>query len=121
MAFVGIARAGVLAPLAAVPSISQYSSIPAPTLLTAPTLQYAAAPAFVRAAPLAYSSAFAYTAPIAYAAPAPIAYTAPAVVGAIPGEAKYTALNRGALHEAPLPGHALSQTSLNLEPAPGTF
>lgn len=35
----------------------------------------------------------------------------------IPGEAKYLAINRGALHEAPLPGHKLSQTMLNLAPA----
>lgn len=61
-------------------------------------------------------------APIAVAAAAPVQHSyvvkqTPAVVAAVQGEAKYTAVNRGALHEAPLPGHSLSQTSVNLEPA----
>jgi Cuticle protein len=29
--------------------------------------------------------------------------------------------NRGAVHTAPLPGHAVSQTSVNVAPAPGTW
>ncbi|XP_055642915.1 uncharacterized protein LOC129779455 [Toxorhynchites rutilus septentrionalis] len=35
-------------------------------------------------------------------------------------EARFLAANRGALHEAPLPGHEISQIQLNLEPAPGS-
>lgn len=117
IAFVGFANAGILpaypyAAYAAAPlADGTYTSIPAPHL-------YAAAPA-----PLAFRS---YEAPHFYAAaPAPLAYAyaapAPLTVAAIPGEARYTAINRGALHDAPLPGHALSQTSLNLQPAPGTL
>lgn len=46
---------------------------------------------------------------------------APAVVVAAPAPAaSYTAATRGAVHQAPLEGHAVSQTSLNLAPAPGT-
>lgn len=97
--------------------------------------------------PLAYSASWPYAAPLAwdgitqYAslphssviastplvrtahwAPEPVLYAAtPAITRIIPGEAKYTAVNRGAIHEAPLPGHALSQTSLNVAPAPGTW
>ncbi|XP_050085473.1 adult cuticle protein 1-like [Anopheles aquasalis] len=63
----------------------------------------------------------------AYQAAAPVAvvapYTAyePAVVAVAPKEARYLAANRGAVHEAPLPGHTVNQQSLNLEPAPGTL
>lgn len=45
---------------------------------------------------------------------------APVVVAA-PAEARYVAANRGAVHDAPLPGHTVSQQSLNLEPAQGTL
>lgn len=34
------------------------------------------------------------------------------------GEAKYVAVTRGSRHEAPLPGHTISRTSLNLAPPP---
>ncbi|XP_058061801.1 adult cuticle protein 1-like [Anopheles bellator] len=62
----------------------------------------------------------------AYQAAAPVAVVAPysyqpAVVAVAPKEARYLAANRGAVHEAPLPGHAINQQSLNLEPAPGTL
>ncbi|XP_055642913.1 adult cuticle protein 1-like [Toxorhynchites rutilus septentrionalis] len=67
-----------------------------------------------------------YAPPLAltYGAPhytysAPIAYDAPAVV--LQKEARYLAANRGAIHEAPLPGHAISQQQLNLEPAAGAI
>lgn len=140
--------------------ITQYSSIPASTVLhtpgsvevrsiahAAPTYEYvrsapvvAHAPAveLVRSAytPTVYSAPHVYS-PTVYAAPsvryaapaveyvrhaAPVVETvevrsAPAVATVIPHEAKYTAANLGAVHEAPLPGHALSQTSLNLAPA----
>ncbi|XP_063709080.1 adult cuticle protein 1-like [Culicoides brevitarsis] len=88
---------------------------------------------YVAAAPLAYTTkVVAAPAPLTYAtkvvaAPAPLAYTtkvvaapvvaAPVAYTAVQEEAKYTAVNRGAVHEAPLPGHTLSQTSLNLAPA----
>ncbi|KAL1374019.1 hypothetical protein pipiens_005032 [Culex pipiens pipiens] len=35
--------------------------------------------------------------------------------------ATYVAANRGAVHKAPLAGHAVNQKSLNLAPAPGTL
>lgn len=82
---------------------------------------YQAAPA---PAPVYYSAPapHVYSAPVIYkSAPAPvIVKQAPVIVKAVQEEAKYTAINRGSLHEAPLPGHAYSQTSVNLEPAPGT-
>ncbi|XP_058819123.1 adult cuticle protein 1-like [Topomyia yanbarensis] len=40
--------------------------------------------------------------------------------GVVPGATSVTA-NRGAVHVAPLPGHAVSQQQLNLAPAPGTI
>ncbi|XP_062552608.1 adult cuticle protein 1-like [Armigeres subalbatus] len=40
--------------------------------------------------------------------------------GVVPGATSVTA-NRGAVHVAPLPGHAISQQQLNLAPAPGTL
>ncbi|XP_055920846.1 adult cuticle protein 1-like [Eupeodes corollae] len=46
------------------------------------------------------------------------AVVAPVVVGA---EGTYVAKTRGAVHVAPLPGHAQSAASVNLEPAPGTL
>lgn len=36
-------------------------------------------------------------------------------------EATYTAVTKGAVHKAPLPGHVLSQKSINVASAPGTF
>ncbi|XP_053673585.1 adult cuticle protein 1-like [Anopheles nili] len=73
----------------------------------------ASAPAFAYAhAPLAYAAA-----PYYYGA-APLAYSAPALI--YQKEARYLAANRGAIHEAPLPGHAFSQQQLNLSAAPGS-
>ncbi|XP_062548538.1 adult cuticle protein 1-like [Armigeres subalbatus] len=72
--------------------------------------------------PLAYS---AYGPAISYAAQTSVVPTAyayqPAVAVVAQKEARYLAANRGAVHDAPLPGHAVSQKSLNLEPAPGTW
>lgn len=148
--FVAVVQGGVIS---LSEPITQYSSIPASTVIThqaAPTVEVrslpladtiVSAPAveYVRSAPLAhsyglvrsipsptyyaapYSGAAYYSAPIAHPivheAPVVEVRAAPAVSTIIPGEAKYTAVNRGAVHEAPLPGHALSQTSLNLAPA----
>ncbi|XP_055839277.1 adult cuticle protein 1-like [Episyrphus balteatus] len=38
----------------------------------------------------------------------------------VPTEATYVAKNLGVEHTAPLPGHTISATSLNLQPAPGS-
>ncbi|ETN60060.1 cuticular protein 7 from Low Complexity family [Anopheles darlingi] len=81
------------------------------------------------AAPYAYPAAHSYAVPaVSYASSAihPVSYAAPAVVHAAPvhvvqKEARYLAANRGAVHEAPLVGHAVNQQSLNLAPAPGTL
>ena len=87
------------------PAISQYSSLPY-TAVHAPAVSYAHhVPA------LAYS---------AHHVPA-VAYAAAPVIAVAPAEATYTAATRGAVHTAPLPGHALSQTSLNVQAAPGTY
>lgn len=65
----------------------------------------------ISAAPGSYS----YTAgPAAYALPSPIA------IAIAPAPATYTAINRGTIHTAPLPGHVESAASVNLEAAPGT-
>ncbi|XP_055920551.1 adult cuticle protein 1-like [Eupeodes corollae] len=61
--------------------------------------------------------------PVALPAPAvavsaPVAVAAPAVVGV---EGTYVAKTRGAVHVAPLAGHAQSAASVNLQPAPGTL
>ncbi|XP_058453849.1 adult cuticle protein 1-like [Malaya genurostris] len=81
-----------------------------------------AAPAKISELPtLAYSApAYAYSYPGYYAYGAPIAYQpAPALL--LQKEARYLAANRGAIHEAPLPGHEISQQQLNLEPAAGSI
>ncbi|KAK7873624.1 hypothetical protein R5R35_009312 [Gryllus longicercus] len=52
---------------------------------------------------------------------APVAYAAPAVVAAAPVAAGYTAVTRGAVHSAPLPGHVIGSTHVNVQPAPGTI
>ncbi|KAL1391493.1 hypothetical protein pipiens_012337 [Culex pipiens pipiens] len=98
----------------------------------------ASVPVTYAAAPVAYSAYSGYTAPVAttyvqnsvvpqYAAPvayaaAPVATVVaqPAVAVYAQKEARYVAANRGAVHDAPLAGHAVSQQSLNLEPAAGT-
>lgn len=122
IAYFGLARAGQLA--FAAPTLlagdGTYTSIPAPKLL-ATSLPYAAAPLPYFAAAPAFRS-YGFAAPFAAPIAAPLAYSAPlATIAAIPGEARYTAINRGSFHDAPLPGHALSQSSINLAPAPGTF
>lgn len=101
-----------------IPAITQYSSYPAHY---AAPVSYAHvahhaiahAPAAVHvAAPLAYAHH-------GYAHHAYAHHAAPIIVAK--HEAQYTAANRGSVHTAPLPGHAVSQTSLNLAPAPGTL
>jgi Cuticle protein len=116
--FAGLSYASPLVARAAVPAISQFSHIDY-TAYPTYTAAYAHAPLAYHAAPLAYHAApLAYSAPIAYSAPAVVA--APAV--ALEKQpATYTAQTRGSFHQAPLEGHELSQTSLNVEPAPGTW
>ena len=79
-------------------------------------LTYAAAPYAAGLHYYPYAAAglpyYAYGAPLAYAAPAPTLL--------LQKEARYLAANRGAIHEALLPGHEISQQQLNLEPAAGT-
>ncbi|XP_055540281.1 uncharacterized protein LOC129726981 [Wyeomyia smithii] len=66
--------------------------------------------------------------PVFYDYAAPYPYYPYARISQQPGaiyllqkEARYLAANRGAAHDAPLPGHEYSQIQLNLEPAAGTI
>uniref|UniRef100_A0A182QIS8 Uncharacterized protein n=1 Tax=Anopheles farauti TaxID=69004 RepID=A0A182QIS8_9DIPT len=52
-------------------------------------------------------------------APGPVAPAVVAVAAPAPAATAVSA-TRGAVHVAPLPGHSVSQTQLNLAPAPGT-
>ncbi|XP_055644803.1 adult cuticle protein 1-like [Toxorhynchites rutilus septentrionalis] len=45
----------------------------------------------------------------------------PAIAVIAQKEGRYVAATRGAVHDAPLSGHAISQQSLNLASAPGTL
>ncbi|XP_058825914.1 adult cuticle protein 1-like [Topomyia yanbarensis] len=72
------------------------------------------------AAPWGYAAAPAALSYAAHAYPT-AAYYQPAVAVVAQKEARYLAANRGAVHDAPLPGHEISQQSLNLAPAPGTL
>ncbi|XP_055641874.1 adult cuticle protein 1-like [Toxorhynchites rutilus septentrionalis] len=79
-------------------------------------------------APLTYAAPLAYSAvapAISYAAHASVVPTAyvhqPAIAVLAQQEGRYLAATRGAIHDAPLEGHAISQQSLNLAPAPGTL
>ncbi|XP_062552616.1 adult cuticle protein 1-like [Armigeres subalbatus] len=119
------------------------------TYAAAPVATYAAAPVapIAYAAPhttVVQSNVVPrYVSPVAYAAaPSVVAYNSvdseiveasqvatpvatvvaqPAVAVVAQKEARYVAANRGAVHDAPLAGHAISQQSLNLEPAAGTL
>lgn len=164
VAFVATASAGIVPVHYASEPITQYSSIPASTVITnavgpatyavrsalpiahhhhetiVPAYHHAAAVEVRSAAPLVHSAPYFRSVydsvPTVYAAAPAVQYVqhatpivehhapavvevraAPTVSTVIAGEAKYTAANLGAVHEAPLPGHALSQTSLNLAPA----
>uniref|UniRef100_A0A6E8WCS5 Uncharacterized protein n=1 Tax=Anopheles coluzzii TaxID=1518534 RepID=A0A6E8WCS5_ANOCL len=116
--------------------------VPAPLAYAAPAYSYAA-PSYSYAAQTvshadpAVSYARVASAPVDYSAPsfyadsdvveaAPVAVAPAATVVAQPAvavvaqkDARYVAANRGAVHEAPLVGHAVNQQSLNLEAAPG--
>ncbi|XP_058453838.1 adult cuticle protein 1-like [Malaya genurostris] len=77
---------------------------------------HAAYPAIHAALPAAVPAAL-YAGPVVPHGPvASVAHHA----GVVPGATSVTA-NRGSVHVAPLPGHAVSQQQLNLAPAPGTI
>uniref|UniRef100_A0A182MZ37 Uncharacterized protein n=1 Tax=Anopheles dirus TaxID=7168 RepID=A0A182MZ37_9DIPT len=83
---------------------------------------YAAAP-YVAAAHSYAVPAVSYASHAVHPVPA-VAYAAPhatVYAGHVQHEARYLAANRGAVHDAPLPGHAVNQQSLNLAAAPGTL
>ncbi|XP_001845119.2 adult cuticle protein 1 [Culex quinquefasciatus] len=48
-------------------------------------------------------------------------HSAAVIAAPVQHSATYIAASRGAVHEAPLAGHAVNQKSLNLAPAPGTL
>ncbi|XP_052868150.1 adult cuticle protein 1-like [Anopheles cruzii] len=78
-------------------------------------------PAAIHAAYPAYAPHAAFLgAPHAAYLAAPHAPVAAHHAGVVPGATSVTA-TRGAVHVAPLPGHAVSQQQLNLAPAPGTI
>ncbi|XP_035906835.1 adult cuticle protein 1-like [Anopheles stephensi] len=93
----------------------------------APAWPYAGYPYAAAAYPYAHAAAYpaaiaAYAAPHAALLAAPHGPVASVAhhAGVVPGATSVTA-TRGAVHVAPLPGHAVSQKQLNLAPAPGTL
>ncbi|XP_052869341.1 adult cuticle protein 1-like [Anopheles cruzii] len=78
---------------------------------------YHGAHAYAHVPAVSYASTAVH--PVAYAAPHAHVHTV-AAHHQVHHEARYLAANRGAVHEAPLPGHAVNQQTLNLEAAPGT-
>ncbi|XP_049533268.1 cuticle protein 16.5-like isoform X2 [Anopheles darlingi] len=94
--------------------------VPAPITYATHATSYAAPAISYAAQTVSYAApAISYAAPIAYSAPTVVAQPAVAVVAQ--KEARYVVAIRGAIHEAPLAGHAVNQQSLNVEPAPGTL
>ncbi|EAT46600.1 AAEL002181-PA [Aedes aegypti] len=100
----------------------------APTVIQSNVLAHpygALSHAAIHAAYPAVHAHVAHLAPAVYAAPLIAAPHVPAAsvahhAGVVPGATSVTA-TRGAVHVAPLPGHAVSQQQLNLAPAPGTI
>ncbi|XP_050072433.1 adult cuticle protein 1-like [Anopheles maculipalpis] len=146
VALVATAQAGYAVPTVySVPSTTVVQQNVAPKYVTAysapavtyashasvaPVAAYAAPVATYAASPISYAaqSTVVQAAPVAYAAPTAYAYdhgnyvqAVPTVYAQVQKEARYVAANRGAIHEAPLAGHAVNQKSLNIEPAPGTL
>ncbi|XP_035916989.1 adult cuticle protein 1-like [Anopheles stephensi] len=111
---------------------ASHASVAPVAAYAAPVATYAA-PVATYASPISYAAqrTVVQTAPVAYAAPTAYAYdqgnyvqavqAVPTVYAQVQKEARYVAANRGAIHEAPLAGHAVNQQSLNVEPAPGTL
>ncbi|XP_055642164.1 adult cuticle protein 1-like [Toxorhynchites rutilus septentrionalis] len=132
--------------IASLPVTSYAASVPVTSYAASVPIAYAAPHTTV----VQSNGAPQYTAPIAYAAAPALAYSSldsevveatqvvapaatvvaqpavnviaqPAVAVVAQKEARYVAANPGAVHDAPLAGHAISQQSLNLEPAAGTL
>ncbi|KAK7873612.1 hypothetical protein R5R35_009302 [Gryllus longicercus] len=128
-ALVAVARAGLLG--------GTYTALTAPALaapyalgahgLAAPYAAAVAAPYALGVHGLAAPYAAGVAAPYAAAVHAPVAVAAPAVSYAAhasyaaPIGAAYKAVTRGAVHTAPLPGHAIGSAHVNVQPAPGTL
>uniref|UniRef100_A0A182MMD5 Uncharacterized protein n=1 Tax=Anopheles culicifacies TaxID=139723 RepID=A0A182MMD5_9DIPT len=113
LALAVVSEAGVLPwgwPYAGLPAAVPVASWP-------PAAIHAAYPAYPYAPHAAILAA--PHAPILAAPHAPVASVAHHA-GVVPGATSVTA-TRGAVHVAPLPGHAVSQQQLNLAPAPGTI
>ncbi|XP_058453848.1 adult cuticle protein 1-like [Malaya genurostris] len=113
--FVAVTRAGLIysAPWAyTLPhtTVVQSNSVPKLVSAPAPFNGWTFAPTAATAWPFHGAPYYSYS--------VPFTYTAPTLL--LQKEARYLAANRGAIHEAPLPGHAISQQQLNLEPAAGT-
>ncbi|XP_050072435.1 adult cuticle protein 1-like [Anopheles maculipalpis] len=109
---------------------ASHASVAPVAAYAAPVATYAAPVATYAASPISYAaqSTVVQAAPVAYATPTAYAYdhgnyvqAVPTVYAQVQKEARYVAANRGAIHEAPLAGHAVNQKSLNIEPAPGTL
>ncbi|KAG4073785.1 hypothetical protein HA402_001009 [Bradysia odoriphaga] len=117
MALAVSAQAGLapFAPLAySLPYAAPYQYAPLSYTARSLPLAYAAAPAF-------YNYEYA---PAIRAYPEINTYAeirSPAAIVPVAAEGTYTAINKGAVHVAPLPGHGLSASSVNLESAPGTY
>ncbi|XP_053692475.1 adult cuticle protein 1-like [Sabethes cyaneus] len=118
VAFVAVAQAGLIynAPwVYTLPHTTVVQSNSIPKLVT--TAPFSAWPF---AAPAHAPAGWPFAAPY-YTYTAPYATYQPAPALLLRKEARYLAANRGAIHEAPLPGHEISQQQLNLEPAAGTI
>ncbi|XP_035916991.1 cuticle protein 16.5-like [Anopheles stephensi] len=119
----------VTAYAAPVTTYASHASVAPVAAYAAPVATYAA-PVATYASPISYAAqrTVVQAASVAYAAPTAYAYdngnyvqAVPTVYAQVQKEARYVAANRGAIHEAPLAGHAVNQKSLNIEPAPGTL
>ena len=107
----------------AAPAISQIASAPAHLPISWSHQVSAVHPAVI-AAPHAVQIASHYAAAPVHYAPAHYAqaiHVSPAVLPVHKVAATYTAATLGAVHTAPLEGHSISRTNLNLAPAPGTL
>ncbi|XP_055540279.1 adult cuticle protein 1-like [Wyeomyia smithii] len=119
MAFVAVAQGGLIynAPwIYTLPHTTVVQSNSIPKLITPASFggwPFAPAAPSPTAWPFAAPYYYPYSSPFTTYQPA-----APALL--LQKEARYLAANRGAIHEAPLPGHVISQQQLNLEPAAGT-
>ena len=106
----------------AAPTVVQANVLAHPYGAVSHAALHAVYPAAVHAAYPAAAAVVAHApwvAPVAAPVHGPVASVAHHA-GVVPGATSVTA-NRGSVHVAPLPGHAVSQQQLNLAPAPGTI